>query len=117
MGYLGSQNVARLPSMCEGVNFTEKHHPANCLCEVCLVTKERRMPHNHPIEPGKHKMDLIYSDVVGPMPVTGYDGSRFLVTFTCDYSKLTAVYLIKAKGEVTDYFINFRKHYEQPDLG
>jgi hypothetical protein len=62
-------------------------------------------------------MDLIYSDVVGPMPVLGYDGSRYLVTFTCDYSKLTAVYLIKAKGEVTDKFIHFKKHHERPDLG
>jgi hypothetical protein len=62
-------------------------------------------------------MDLIYSDVVGLMPVLGYDRSRYLVTFTCDYSKLIAVYLIKAKGEVIDKFIHFKKHYEQPDLG
>jgi hypothetical protein len=62
-------------------------------------------------------MDLIYSDVVGLMPVLGYDGSRYLVTFTYDYSKLIAVYLIKAKGEVTDKFIHFKKHHEQPDLG
>jgi len=62
-------------------------------------------------------MDLIYLDVVGPIPVLGYDRSRYLVTFTCDYSKLTVVYLIKAKGEVTDKFIHFKKHYERPDLG
>jgi transposase InsO family protein len=51
------------------------------------------------------------------MPVKGYDGSRSLVTFTCDFSKLTAVYLIKAKDDVTDCFIHFKKHHEWPELG
>jgi hypothetical protein len=55
-------------------------------------------------------MDLIYSDILG------YNGSRYLVTFTCDYSKLIAVYLIKAKGDITDSFIYFKKYYKRPDL-
>jgi Integrase core domain len=103
--------------MCEGIDFNEKHHPDSCVCEPCLTTKGKRKPHNHPIEPGKHNLDLVYSDVVGPIPVKGYDGSRYLVTFTCDRSKLTKVYVIKTKGEVYDCFIHFKKHYERPDLG
>jgi hypothetical protein len=51
------------------------------------------------------------------MPVKGYDGSRYLATFTCDFTKLTSVYLIKAKGEVADCFIHFKKHHKRPDLG
>ena len=62
-------------------------------------------------------MDLIYLDVVGLMPVLGYNRSRYLVTFICDYSKLIVVYLIKAKGKVTDKFIYFKKHHEWLDLG
>jgi Reverse transcriptase (RNA-dependent DNA polymerase) len=117
MGHLGQQNIGKLPSMCEGIDFNQKHHPDNCVCEPCLTTKGKRRPHNHPIEPGKHNLDLVYSDVVGPMPVKGYDGSRYLVTFTCDRSKLTKVYLIKTKGEVYDCFLHFKKHFERPDLG
>ena len=77
-----------------------------------LTSKGRRLPYNYLIEPGKHKIDLIYSDVVGLIPVLGYDRSQYLVTFTCDYSKLIAVYLIKAKGEVIDKFIYFKKYHE-----
>jgi hypothetical protein len=84
---------------------------------VCLTSKGHRLPHNHLIELGKHKIDLIYLDVVGLIPILGYDKSRYLVTFTCNYSKLTVVYLIKAKGKVTDKFIHFKKYYERPDLG
>jgi hypothetical protein len=103
--------------MVDGIDLTEKHHRTNCVCESCLTMKGKRRPHNHPIEPGKHNIELIYSDVVGPMPVKGYDGSRYLVTFSCDRSKMSRVYLIKSKGEVTDCFIHFKKHYERPDLG
>jgi hypothetical protein len=62
-------------------------------------------------------MDLIYSDIVGLIPVLGYNRSRYLVTFTYDYSKLIAVYLIKAKGDIIDSFIHFKKYYKRPDLG
>lgn len=75
------------------------------------------MPYNHLIEPKNYKLDLVYSDVVGPMLIKGYNKSRFLVTFTCDFSKLLAVYIIKAKGDVTDCFIHFKKHFKRPDLG
>jgi hypothetical protein len=62
-------------------------------------------------------MDLIYSDIVGLIPVLGYNRSRYLVTFIYNYSKLIVVYLIKAKGKVTDKFIHFKKYYKRPDLG
>jgi hypothetical protein len=117
MGHLGQQNIDKLPSMCEGIDFNKKHHSDSCVCEPCILSKGKRKPHDHPIEPGKHNLELVYSDVVGPMPVKGYDGSRYLVTFTCDRSKLTKVYLIKTKGEVYDCFIHFKKHFERPDLG
>jgi hypothetical protein len=102
--------------MCEGIDLNKKYYPNSCVCEPCILLKGKRKPHNYPIEPGKHNLELIYSDMLGPMPVKGYDGSRYILTFTCDRSKLTKVYLIKTKGEVYDCFIHFKRHYERPDL-
>ncbi|PMD52884.1 uncharacterized protein K444DRAFT_542245, partial [Hyaloscypha bicolor E] len=64
------------------------------------------------IKLGKYKIDLIYSDIIGLIPVLGYNRSRYLVTFIYNYSKLIAVYLIKAKGNITDSFIYFKKYYK-----
>jgi hypothetical protein len=61
--------------MCEGIDFNEKHHPNSCVYKPCLTTKGKRKPHNYSIKPGKHNLDLVYLDVVGPIPVKGYDGS------------------------------------------
>lgn len=58
-------------------------------------------------------MDLIHSDVIGPLKVKGYDGSRYIATFQCDRTKAAAVYLMKTKGDLTDCFKHFKNHYER----
>jgi hypothetical protein len=112
MGHLGAQGLDKLP-----IDFTERPKDGLCICDVCITQKGKRKPHNHSIEPGKHPMELVYSDVVGPIPIKGFDGSRFFVTFMCDKTKLARVYVIKSKGEVTDCFIHFKRHFERSDKG
>jgi hypothetical protein len=46
------------------------------------------------------------------MPVKDFDSGRYFVTFQCDKTKFAQVSIIKSKGEVTDCFIHFRKHFE-----
>jgi hypothetical protein len=67
--------------MYDGIDLTEKYYLNSYICEVCLTAKGKRQPYNYPITPGKYKIDLIYLDVVGPILVKGYDGSRYFVTF------------------------------------
>jgi hypothetical protein len=62
-------------------------------------------------------MELILSDVVGPIPIKGYEGSRYFVTFMCQKTKLAEIYCIKSKGEVTDCFKHFKQQYERRENG
>jgi hypothetical protein len=62
-------------------------------------------------------MELIHSDIVGLVPVKGYNSCWYFVIFEYDKTKLAAVYYIKSKREITDYFIYFKKHFERLDLG
>ena len=81
------------------------------------MIKGKRLLYNYLIKPRKYKIDLVYIDIIGLMPIKGYNESRYLVTFTYNLSKLTVVYLIKVKGDIIDYFIYFKKYYKRPDLG
>lgn len=118
MGHLGSQGLEKLAATTKEVNFAEQPRPPDaCTCDACLTQKGKRRSHNHQIKPGEHPMELVYSDVVGPIPVKGYDGSRFFVTFMCDLTKEAWVYCIKAKGEVTDCFLHYQKQNERLDKG
>ena len=48
------------------------------------------------------KLDLVFTDVLGPMPSTSLGGNRYAISFTDSYSKYSAVYFLKLKEECLD---------------
>jgi len=52
-------------------------------------------------------LELIHTDVCGPMPTPAYDGSRYFITFTDDFSRASMVYCIQRKSEALDKFKEF----------
>ncbi|UYV75437.1 hypothetical protein LAZ67_13000274, partial [Cordylochernes scorpioides] len=55
-------------------------------------------------------LQLVHSDVCGPLPTNSISGKRYFITFTDDYSRYTKIYLLKGKDEVyekiKDYVIS-----------
>jgi hypothetical protein len=51
------------------------------------------------------------------VPVKSYNSYQYFVIFEYNKTKLAAVYCIKSKKEITDYFIYFKKYFKRPDLG
>ena len=52
----------------------------------------------------KKKLELVHSDVCGPLQVESIGGSRYFVTFIDDYSRCVSVYFINHKTEVFERF-------------
>ena len=48
----------------------------------------------------KGTLDLIHSDVYGPMPSTSLSDYQYYIIFMDDYSRKTWIYFLKAKDEV-----------------
>lgn len=82
-------------------------------CETCTISTLRSNSHSSHIRKGELPLELVHSDVLGPFNA-GYNGARYIVTFLCDATQLSAVYCIKAKGEVFDCFKHFKAQYERP---
>ena len=53
-------------------------------------------------------MDLIHSDICGPMSARALSGVEYLVTFIDDRSKKTWIYFLKTKDEVFSRFKEFK---------
>ena len=71
------------------------------VCPTCLVGKHPKKRY----EVGKETrvsstLDLIHNDVLGPMPTTSINGSRYFITFINDCSRFYLVYFMKQKSEV-----------------
>jgi hypothetical protein len=53
-------------------------------------------------------LDLVHTDVCGPMTQKSLSGCKYYLTFTDDYSRKTWIYFLKAESEVFKRFQEFR---------
>lgn len=58
-------------------------------------------------------LELVHTDVCGPIIVSARDGYEYYVTFINDYSRYEYVYLIHCKSETFDKFKEFRVEVEK----
>jgi hypothetical protein len=87
----------------------EKHGP----CKGCAMGKYARRPFPPSEHRSKGALDLIHSDVCGPMSVESVSGSKYFVLFIDDYSRKTWIYFLKTKDQVFDRFQEFRALVEK----
>lgn len=78
-------------------------------CTGCLKGKMKRVSFKAGGKRVAEKpLELIHSDVCGPMSVTSCWGARYFVTFIDDYTRATFVYGIKDKSMVYEMFLKFK---------
>ncbi|DAZ93969.1 TPA: hypothetical protein N0F65_008698 [Lagenidium giganteum] len=58
-------------------------------------------------------LQLIHSDVMGPIRTLTPGRSRYIFTFVDDYSSFVSVYFLKAKSEVTSKFLEYKNEMER----
>ena len=77
-------------------------------CEGCALGKQSRypFPKNSP-KKTNDVLELVHSDVCGPMNIASVGGSLYFLTFKDDYSNFTWVYMLKKKSEVLEKFLEF----------
>ena len=74
-------------------------------CEACAEGKSHRAPFKPVGEvQSKKRLELVHSDVAGPMKTESLGGAKYFVTFIDDYSRCVTVHPITHKSEVLDKF-------------
>ena len=58
-------------------------------------------------------LELVHSDVCGPMNIKARGGYEYYITFIDDYSRYGYVYLLHHKSETFDKFREFRAEVEK----
>jgi histone deacetylase 1/2 len=79
----------------------------NSVCDSCQKAKSHQLPYGISDNVSSSPLELIYSDVWGPTPVS-VGRHTYYVTYIDDFSKYTWVYLIKQKYDVFQVFKNFQ---------
>nr|CCA18867.1 putative polyprotein [Albugo laibachii Nc14] len=81
------------------------------ICEGCMKGKSSVQPFGSSAY-GKVKskalLEVVHSDLIGPMRVRSQGGSKYMVTFIDDFSRFIRAHFIQTKGKVFSNFIEFK---------
>jgi hypothetical protein len=78
-------------------DFNTEHHD---VCRGCALGKYTKTPFQSSDNRAAGILDLIHSDVCGPMSHVSLSGYEYYVTFIDDHSRRTWIYFLKTKDEV-----------------
>src|SRR3954469_24962794 len=81
-------------------------------CEPCLMGKMTKTPFFGTMERATNLLEIIHTDVCGPMSVSTRGGYRYFLTFTDDLSRYSYIYLMKHKSETFEKFKEFQNEVE-----
>ena len=108
---LGHLNISHLKEVIRkevvrGIKLTGDSNLS--FCEGCVEGKVCRRPFKSIREiKSTRKLQLIHSDVCGPMQVESFGGKKYFVTFIDDFSRCCLVYFTRQKSEVFEKFKKF----------
>lgn len=81
-------------------------------CSVCAFGKQTRKPFKKSESVTSEILELVHSDLVGPMETQSIGKSRYILTFIDDFSRKVFVYFLKSKEEVLIKFSEFKQMVE-----
>ena len=105
LGHLHEEAIKKIPVI-------EAEGKLQNKCDVCAKGKATRVgfPKASQRE-SSQPLDLIHSDVMGKC-TTSLGGSKYIVTFTDDYSRFASVYFLEKKSEVFTVFKEYKQQVE-----
>lgn len=110
MGHLSLSGLKQLK--CDDIDMKLISKISNFNCITCAKGKHCREKFVDSTNHAKQILELIHSDVCGPMSCNSIGGSRYYVTFIDDFTRKIFVYVIKNKNQVYDCFLKFKNFVE-----
>lgn len=120
LGHIGKSGMEKLlkKDMVDGIDMKKQSINQGKICEPCLKGKHSRNPFETLDLPRSSRpLELIHSDVCGPFNPLSWNGKKYYVSFTDDFTHFSVVYPISAKSEVCEMFQKYASmaegHFDQ----
>jgi hypothetical protein len=113
LGHLNFRDISLMQRKRMVIGLPEIQVPSE-VCEECVQSKQHRNSFSKDVSSkAKAILDVVYSDVCGPIQVESIGGNKYFVSFIDDYIRKLWLYLIKKKSDVLDVFIKFKSMVER----
>lgn len=109
----GHLNIADLKDLANkkralGIKLSGELNP----CVTCTMGKMTQNPFPSSQNRSKDMLEIVHTDLCGPMRVESRNGNRYCLTFIDDYSRWCEVVFIKHKNQVLTEFQKFKNQFE-----
>ncbi|KAL0313416.1 UNVERIFIED_CONTAM: Retrovirus-related Pol polyprotein from transposon TNT 1-94 [Sesamum radiatum] len=105
LGHISKDRIRRLVDT-KSLEIDDLDHLPTC--ESCLKGKMTKKPFVGQSAIAKGLLDLVYTDVCGPLSIPARGGFPYFITFTDDHSRYGYVYLMRYKSEAFGRFKEYR---------
>jgi len=101
LAHAGTDAVLRTASLVDAMEVAGAHPRRDLseMCDTCAVSKMCRKPFPASNSATTAPLELVHTDVCGPMPVTSKGGARYIVTVLDDFSGAHEAVPIATKSE------------------
>ncbi|GLU09096.1 hypothetical protein SLE2022_259720 [Rubroshorea leprosula] len=84
------------------------------VCEECVISKQHRDPFPKGSSTrARRLLEIVHSDICGPINPVSNGGKRYFITFIDDFSRKTWVYFLQQKSEALMAFKSFKVFVEK----
>jgi hypothetical protein len=111
MGHIGEKGLQSMHNKGMVEEFLECNLEVK-FCENCIYGKQSRVRFPSGVTRENGILELVNSDVFGPVSVPSLGGSPYYVSFIDDYSRKTWIYFLRKKSEVFKKFKEFKSLVE-----
>lgn len=89
-------------------NIVENFEMPTIKCVTCIKAKQTKTPFYSSKRVTKDVLELIHTDVCGPLPQKSLSGHNYFITIIDDFSKKVFIYPLINKSEVFQKLVDFK---------
>ena len=112
LGHISYTKLEDIKQHVEGFETSKVN--TNTVCIGCLKGKQHRDPFTLSQTTTNQPLELVHSDICGPLPVPTHLGFRYFVTFLDDYTHWISVFLLKQKSDLLTAFRGYLSNFVNP---
>ena len=114
LGHLGMGAVAKMSILADGVSSISLSQD-HCICEACRYGKMTRRAFPTLLRTSRAAvvLDIVHSDIMGPMEVPSISGARFILLFVDDRTRYKHCFILKRKSDALQSFKEYQALVEK----
>ena len=87
--------------------------PDNIMCKQCQLGKMTKSSFKSKSFTSKEILELVHTDLCGPMEVQSYKGDRYIMLLVDDYSRMMTVMFLRQKSDALQMFKWYLERFEK----